>query len=126
MWKFFALLKILRKDLIVMLLAIRHADTPRKIKGIFLAGLAYLLCPIDLVPDMIPLAGIVDDAVVVPGMVYGLMQLLPYHVRRESEERALHVMKHLPLILGAATVFILAWLGMIVWGIYSLIRYLMA
>ena len=126
MWKIFAVLKIWRKDLIVMLLALRHADTPRKVKGIFLLGLIYLLSPIDIVPDMIPFAGIVDDAVVVPGMVYGLMQLLPYHVRRESEERALYVTRHLPIILGAATVFILAWLGLLLWGVYSLIRFLIA
>ena len=124
MWKVFALLKLLRKDLIVMLLALRHSDTPRRVKGMFLAGLIYLLSPIDLVPDMIPFAGIVDDTVVVPGLVYGLMQLLPYHVRQESEARALHVTKHLPIILGVATLFIVAWLGLIVWGIYSLIRYL--
>lgn len=126
MRKIFSILKIWRKDLIVMLLALRHADTPRRVKGIFLMGLIYLLSPVDLVPDMIPFAGIVDDAVVVPGMVYGLMQLLPYHVRRESEERAVDMMKHLPLILVAATVFILAWLGLIVWGIYSLIHFLIA
>ena len=124
MWKLLALLKILRKDLIVILLALRHADTPRRIKGLFLVGLLYLLSPVDFVPDMIPFAGVVDDAVVVPGLVYGLMQLLPYHVKQDSEARALYVMKNLPIILGMATLFILAWLGLIVWGLYSLIRYL--
>lgn len=124
MLKVFSLFKLFRKDLIIMLLALRHLDTPRKVKGMFLLGMLYLLSPVDIVPDMIPFAGIIDDAVVVPGMIYGLMQLLPFHVRSESETKAKYVTKHMPVILGVASAFVLVWLGLIVWGIYTLLRYL--
>ncbi len=124
MLKVFSLLKLFRKDLVIMMLALRHSDTPKKVKGMFLLGLLYLLSPVDIVPDMIPFAGIVDDAVVVPGMIYGLMQLLPFHVKNESEANAKYILRHMPIILGIASAFILAWLVMIVWGIYTLLRYL--
>ncbi len=117
---------MLRKDLIIMLLAMRHPDTPRKVKGLFLAGFLYLLSPIDLIPDAIPLAGIMDDAVVVPAIVYGLKRVLPYHVQQDSQARAQYVMRNLPIVLGAATIFILTWALLILWGVYSLVRYLMA
>ncbi len=126
MLRLVALFKLLRKDLVVILLALRHPDTPRKVKGLFLAGMLYLLSPIDLIPDMIPLAGILDDAVVVPGLLYGLMRSLPYHVQQESQARAKYVIHNLPLVLGAASLFILTWVLLILWGVYSLVRYLMA
>jgi uncharacterized membrane protein YkvA (DUF1232 family) len=38
---------------------------PRRRKAILLLLVAYLLMPIDLVPDFIPVAGYLDDAVIV-------------------------------------------------------------
>ena len=37
---------------------------PRRYKAVLLALLGYLLSPIDLVPDFIPIAGQLDDAVI--------------------------------------------------------------
>ncbi len=123
MLRILALLKLFRKDIIVMMLAVRHADTPKKVKGMFLAGLLYLLSPVDFIPDMIPFAGIVDDAVIVPGMIYGLMQMLPLNVKNDSEAKARNIMRHMPVILVAVSLFIIVWIVMILWGIYSLISY---
>ena len=59
-------LKIFRYDLVVMLIALRHRDTPRRVKGLLALAILYLVSPIDLIPDTIPLVGILDDAVIVP------------------------------------------------------------
>ena len=40
-------------------------EVPRRHKLLLLALIAYLLCPIDLVPDFIPVAGQLDDAILV-------------------------------------------------------------
>ena len=121
MLKIAALLRVLRKDLISMLLAVRHRDTPWRVRGLFLAGILYLLSPFDLIPDGIPLAGIIDDALVVPAIVSGLKGMLPTHVRRESEMGASELQRRVPIIVGAATLFIVAWLALIAWGVYALI-----
>ncbi len=39
-------------------------DVPKPVKGYLLVGFAYLISPIDIIPDFIPVAGFVDDLVV--------------------------------------------------------------
>ncbi|MBO6203168.1 MAG: DUF1232 domain-containing protein, partial [Selenomonas sp.] len=77
-------LKLFRYDLLVMLVALKHRDTPRNVKGLLIAAILYLVSPIDLIPDAVPLAGIIDDAVIVPAVVMGLTNMLPAHVRYQA------------------------------------------
>ncbi|PKO54664.1 MAG: hypothetical protein CVU26_01170 [Betaproteobacteria bacterium HGW-Betaproteobacteria-2] len=40
-------------------------------------AVAYLLLPFDLIPDFIPLIGQLDDLIVVPGLIYLALKLIP-------------------------------------------------
>lgn len=121
MWRLWSFLKIFRRDLLIMLIAMRHPGTPRAIKGCMLAALLYLISPIDLIPDTIPFFGVLDDAVLVPAAIIGLQQLLPSYVRAESEQQAEKAARRLPYILLAASLIILLWVLLLIWAIYSLI-----
>ncbi len=114
-------LKLFRYDLLVMLVALKHRDTPKNVKGLLLAAILYLVSPIDLIPDAIPLAGIIDDAVIVPTAIMGLTNMLPAHVRYYAEDQAGKMLRYMPVILAAATLFVVCWLGLIVYGLYKLI-----
>ena len=53
-------------DCIVLFKRLLQDDrVPRRRKGLVVATLAYLALPFDLVPDFIPVAGQLDDAIVV-------------------------------------------------------------
>ena len=104
----------------VMLLAVFHKDTPKKVRGLMLMAILYLLSPVDILPDSIPLMGIVDDVVLVPTAVYGLMRLLPAHVRQISEDKASHVIRYGAAVVLAASAVVILWLGLVIWGIYTL------
>ena len=81
----------------------------------------YLISPVDLIPDTIPLLGMMDDVVIIPAAVCGLMNLLPPAVRRESEEKAARAARRMPYILLAASFMIFLWVMFIIWAIYALI-----
>lgn len=114
-------LKVFRYDLLVMLVAMKHRDTPKNVKGLLLAAILYLLSPVDLIPDAVPLAGIIDDAVIVPAAVMGLTNMLPRHVRYYAEDQAGKMLRYMPAILFTATLFVICWLGLVIYGIYRLI-----
>ena len=120
MGRLIGIFKLFRRDLIIMLLALKNRETPGKVKGLLLAALLYLIFPVDIIPDAVPLAGILDDAIVVPLAVEGLMKLLPGQVRRESEAQAQHVLRYAPAIVAGASLFIISWLALIIFGIVKL------
>lgn len=121
MGRILTFLKLFRYDLLVMLVALKHRDTPKNVKGLLLAAILYLVSPIDLLPDAIPLAGIIDDAVIVPTAIMGLTNMLPGHVRHYAEDQAGKMLRYMPAILAATTLFVVCWLGLIVYGLYKLI-----
>ena len=47
----------------------------------------YLVNPIDIIPDFIPLAGWIDDIVLVPMMVGWIVSRLPIAVKADHRER---------------------------------------
>ncbi len=51
--------------------------TPRLPKFLLGLAVAYLVSPIDLIPDCIPVLGHLDDLVVVPGLVGAALWLVP-------------------------------------------------
>lgn len=58
-------------------LAVRDPRTPFLAKLVGLLVAAYALSPIDLVPDFIPVIGLVDDAVLIPAGVWLFSRLVP-------------------------------------------------
>ena len=113
--------KGLYRDLLLLLFALRHPLLPRYIKTLLAAAVLYLISPIDLIPDTVPVVGLLDDAVIFPVMVWGLTCLLPATVRRDSEQRMKQLDAKLPYILAFVAAVLLLWGAMVVWGVYALI-----
>jgi uncharacterized membrane protein YkvA (DUF1232 family) len=59
----------LRREALVVWLAARDPRVPWRAKALALLVAAYALSPIDLVPDFIPVLGLLDDFVLVPAGV---------------------------------------------------------
>jgi Uncharacterized conserved protein len=120
-WKIWAGLKIFRKDVLVLLIAVRNPATPRYIKVLLAAAFVYLISPLDLIPDAIPVVGLMDDMTIVPAAVFGLLNLLPAAIRRDSETKAQSLGRKMPYLLFAAAILLFAWGMFLVVAIYSLL-----
>ncbi|HWT28583.1 MAG TPA: DUF1232 domain-containing protein, partial [Methylophilaceae bacterium] len=66
-----------KTELAVYKLVLRHARTPRVAKWLLWLAIAYLLLPFDLIPDFIPVLGQLDDVLIVPGLVYLALIMIP-------------------------------------------------
>lgn len=78
----------LRTEAHAVWLAVRDPRTPMpaRIFGVLVA--AYALSPIDLIPDFIPVLGLVDDIVLVPIGVWLFAKMVPPALLAEHRARA--------------------------------------
>lgn len=77
------------KNLFTFYYALKDARTPWYAKFTALLSIIYLLSPVDIVPDIIPFAGYIDDIIIVPFLITVSTKLLPSQVRQVAEQKAI-------------------------------------
>lgn len=81
--------KALKREIPALFLALRRADTPLPAKLLAAVTVGYALSPVDLIPDFIPVLGLVDDLLLLPALAALTVRLIPREImdecRRESE-----------------------------------------
>jgi uncharacterized membrane protein YkvA (DUF1232 family) len=78
----------LRRDVYAVYLAARDPRVPWYAKAFVLMIAAYVVSPLDLVPDFIPVLSQVDDAILVPLGILIATRLMPPEVLDEHRRRA--------------------------------------
>jgi len=78
----------LKRDAVTLWFAWRHPLTPWPVRALCLFVVGYALSPIDLVPDFIPVLGYVDDVLLLPGLIWLAVRLLPETVVQECRAQA--------------------------------------
>jgi uncharacterized membrane protein YkvA (DUF1232 family) len=79
--------KRLKSEIHALYLASKDPRTPWYAKAFAALILGYVLSPIDLVPDFIPVFGFLDDLVIVPAGIVLLMKMIPREVMAECREK---------------------------------------
>jgi uncharacterized membrane protein YkvA (DUF1232 family) len=82
------------------------------------AGIAaYALSPVDLIPDFIPVLGLVDDLLLLPLAIALAVRLIPTDVMAECRMRAASAFAGgRPVGWSAAVTVVLVWLGLLALG----------
>jgi uncharacterized membrane protein YkvA (DUF1232 family) len=74
----------LARETVAMYFCMLDPKTPLWVKGTVAAALAYFILPLDAIPDLLPLAGLSDDA----GVLAAAFTAVSAHVTAEHRERA--------------------------------------
>ena len=80
--------KRVKRDGVTLWFAGKHPLTPWYAKALGIFVVAYALSPIDLIPDFIPVLGYVDDLLLLPGLIWLAIRLLPNEVLSECRGQA--------------------------------------
>ena len=105
---------------------VRHPDTPRAPKLIALLVLAYAISPIDLIPDFIPVLGLLDDVILVPLDIALAVRLTPPELWQARLAEAEASADKLPRLWWGIALIVAVWLlvlGLLAWwlaGVFSL------
>ena len=104
----------IKRDAVTLWFACRHPDTPWFAKLLAAFVVAYALSPIDLIPDFVPVLGYLDDVLLLPGLIWLNIRLIPPAVREECRTRADQWMKTQgakPRSLAGAVLVVALWIG---------------
>lgn len=62
---------------------LRDKNTPLEVRGVIVASLGYFICPLDFIPDIVPVLGMTDDV----GALTLAVQLVKQHITQELEDK---------------------------------------
>jgi uncharacterized membrane protein YkvA (DUF1232 family) len=110
----------LRVDAHAAWLAARDSRTPWYAQAFGLFITAYALSPIDLIPDFIPVLGLVDDAILIPFGIWLFVKMLPPGVfaehRAAAEQAAMRPVSILGLSIVLAVWVLVATTAVWIWA----------
>jgi uncharacterized membrane protein YkvA (DUF1232 family) len=112
----------LKKQVIVLSIACRDPGVPLAPKLVLLLAIGYALSPIDLIPDFIPVLGILDDILIVPALIGLSIRLIPPEIMERARERAKTEKPELKDNWFFAVVFVLLWVLIFASIIMAIVR----
>jgi len=72
--------KRLLQELKALKVALSENLAPWYVKILITFAIAYALSPVDLIPDFIPILGLIDDLIIVPMLIYVIIRLIPHEI----------------------------------------------
>ena len=98
----------MKRELHALVLALKHPATPWYARFWSAGIVVYALSPIDLIPDIIPVLGALDDLIIVPLGIALAVRLIPTAVLAECRAQATD--EPLPRHWWFALVMVALWL----------------
>ena len=104
------------RDLVALWLLAKDGRAPKAPKLVAIAVLVYAISPIDLIPDFLPLLGVLDDLLLIPLGAGLAAKLAPPRLWQEMLARADKISARMPHVLK--TVLIVLLVSLLAGGIW--------
>ena len=101
----------LKAETLALYLAARDPRTPWYARALAVLVVGYALSPIDLIPDFVPVLGLLDDVILIPIGIALVLRMVPPQVIAEARARAnIELADKRPRSRVAAAVVIAIWI----------------
>lgn len=104
----------MKSDIFILYYASKDPRVPWQAKALVMLLAAYIISPIDLLPDFIfPGLGYVDDMVLIPFVAEFILNMIPKPVVSEANLKAMHLSRKAKNWTGAVLVFAVILLALV-------------
>lgn len=111
----------LKNSIPIIFVAMKHKETPFLAKTIIIVALVFALSPIDLIPDFIPVIGLIDDIIILPFLISLAVKIIPDNQLKIYKIEAKEIWNNgKPKKWYYAVPFILVW-GFVIYKIISIV-----
>lgn len=105
----------MKTNIAMLFIAYKHERTPWYAKLVAIITVGYALSPIDLIPDFIPVLGFVDDAILLPALIWLSIRLIPADVIETCRQKAEGIFSNgRPKNYIAGGIIVLIWLSILI------------
>jgi uncharacterized membrane protein YkvA (DUF1232 family) len=101
---------------------LKDPRTPLAAKLVAGIVVAYALSPIDLIPDFIPVLGLLDDIILVPLGVALAVKLVPGPLWQEMQQKAEGFQGRLPKMMWGLLIVVAIWITLLAAFMYWLVH----
>lgn len=101
--------KRLKREVMTLYFVARDAQTPWLARGLAFLVVGYALSPFDLIPDVIPVLGLLDDLILVPIGIWLVLKFVPQTVLEVAREKASQLESR-PISWTGAAFMVIVWL----------------
>ena len=113
----------LKRDVYALHLAGRDPRTPWYARAVAICVVAYAFSPLDLIPDFIPVLGLVDDLILVPLGLAFAVRLIPPAVLADCRARAdRRLDEGRPVSWFVAGLIVTIWVSVAALGVWLALR----
>lgn len=111
------------REIFVLWYAVKDNRTPVYAKLLALAAIIYLVSPIDFIPDFIPVAGYLDDLVIVPVLLHVAFSMLPGEVKAAALSEVKKHIIFLRIVLVICIVILMTIMAVIFFTVKQLFHF---
>jgi uncharacterized membrane protein YkvA (DUF1232 family) len=120
--------RALKQETLALYVAAQDPQTPWYVKALILFVVAHTFSPIDLIPDVIPVLGYLDDLIITPGGLWLAIRLIPPDIMAQARVTVAtppwsERIEKLDRTLGTigAGIVILAWIAIVASVVYLIV-----
>ena len=111
----------LKSNVFLLYRSSRDPRMPLHVKILALLIVAYIISPIDIIPDFIPVLGLLDEVILVPIFLTYTVSLIPDEIRREYQQQDVLIIEDRRLAVMGSVVVLLIWAALIALCIYAFV-----
>ena len=111
----------LKSNVFLLYRSSRDPRMPLHVKILALLIVAYIISPIDIIPDFIPVLGLLDEVILVPIFLTFTVSLIPDEIRREYQQQDVLNIEDRRLAVMGSVVVLLIWAALIALCIYAFV-----
>lgn len=105
----------IKMNIAALFIAFQKKETPWYAKVVIAITVGYALSPIDLIPDVIPVLGYLDDVILLPALILLSVKMIPKSIFQQSKMEAEDIWKNgKPKKWYYAVPIVLIWLGLLI------------
>jgi len=101
------------EKILILYSAMRDTRTPWYAKAMVVLVLAYIVSPIDIIPDFIPVIGLLDEVILVPIALAFIFKLIPDSVKQDEINNQIDETSRKKLIIVGSLLIVIVWLSIL-------------